>query len=59
MLVNSLYRPLPSTLREALEQWQRLGPTRQAASYLVVDGDEQDRKHTLNAAQIATLAASA
>lgn len=51
-LVDCLYRPIPTTLGDALAQWRRLDPQRRASSYLVVDGDESTQRHTLNAAQI-------
>ncbi len=56
-LVDSLYRPVPMTLRDALTQWRHLDPGRQASSYLVIDGDEPTSRHTFNGAQIAMLAA--
>jgi hypothetical protein len=56
-LVDSLYRPVPMTLRDALAHWRQLDPVRQASSYLVINGAEESARHTLNGAQIAMLAA--
>ena len=57
LLVDSLYRPTPTTLGEALKRWNSLDPAERAASYLMIDGDEPFTRRTLNGAQIAELSA--
>lgn len=58
-LVSGIHPPRGATLAECLALWRALAPAERFASYLVVDGDADGTRVTLNAARIAALAASA
>ena len=58
-LVASIHQPWRASVHECLDRWRRLDATAKASSYLVLEGPEPQRRRTLNAAEIAKLAALA
>jgi hypothetical protein len=56
LLVDSIHRPVRSTLAACLARWTTLDGSARAHCYLVVEGDEPGARTTLTASQIAQLA---
>lgn len=56
-LVASIHSPWRATVADCVHRWSELDPTTRAGSYLVIEGDEPGLRRTLNARQIADLAA--
>lgn len=57
-LVESIHQPWKATVGECLHRWHALDPAIRERSYMVLR-DDSDRRTTLNAHHIATLAAGA
>ena len=55
-LVFCLHAPLRGTLAECLAQWSEFDSARQAASYLVIEGEEPGSRRTIGGEGIADLA---
>jgi hypothetical protein len=58
-LVASIHQPWRASVQECLDRWRRLDAAARASAYLVLEGPEPRRRRTLNAAEIAKLAALA